>query len=306
MPFEDIVMFEDKAATIYYRVTATSAEPVQGSIIGESRWVMYVNGQEIVTFMATARNLHFLAIGFLASENLIESLADIGSIRVNHASDHAYWFIPALGVDEERAMAVCEDGVGSIEVRLTRAFKMPARRILTSGCGGGVTFDDLSKDQPRSQSDRTVHAAQIFAMMRELNARATLYRESRGVHTSALGDGARLVSLQEDIGRHNTLDKIRGECLLRGIDTRDTILIATGRISSEMITKAAKMQVPIIVSRTSPTQLALELARAWNMTIIGYARGGTMQVYHGMERVVVDGATVPAKVTAKENVEVED
>lgn len=292
-------MFEDNAAVVYYRVTESHAEPVQASIIGETRWTMYINRAEVVTFMATPRNLHLLAIGFLASENLIQSLRDIGSLRVNHAPELAYWFIPALGINEERVQAVCQDGVGSIEVRLNHEFRIPERRILTSGCGGGVTFDDISKEHAPLVSNKTVRAAKIFAMMHELNARATLYRESRGVHTSALFVDEKLISLQEDVGRHNTLDKIRGDCMLRGIDTRDGILVATGRISSEMITKAAKMQVPIVVSRTSPTLLALELARAWNITMIGYARGGTMQVYHGMERVIVDG-NVPKKTFAEE------
>jgi FdhD protein len=108
------------------------------------------------------------------------------------------------------------------------------------------------------------------------------------VHTSALGDDSHLLVFAEDVGRHNTLDKIRGECLLRGIETRDQILISTGRISSEMITKAAKMRVPIVASRTSPTHLALQLARAWNITLIGYAHAGEMRVYHGIERIRID------------------
>ena len=283
-------MFEEKAKTLYYRVTETGAEPVQGLVIGESRWAMFVNGVEVVTFMATPRNLHHLALGFLASENLIAGLDEIASIRVNEAADRAYWYIPALGLNETRAMAVCEEGVGSIEVRLTRAeFRLPPHRILTSGCGGGVTFDDLSREQTPLDSKRTVRAAQIFSMMRELNAHAALYRECRGVHTSALGDGERLLSIAEDVGRHNTLDKIRGDCMMRGVATRDGILISTGRISSEMMTKAAKMQAPIVISRTSPTHLALQLARTWNITLVGYARGGQMQVYNGVERIIVDG-----------------
>ncbi len=255
-------------------------------MIGESRWTLFVNDIELVTLMATARNLHHLAIGFLASENFIARLDEIASLRVNLATDRAYWFIPALGVDETRTLPVCEAGVGTIQVRLTRAdFRPPAHRIITSGCGGGVTFDDLAHAQTPLDSTRTVHAAQLFALMRELNTRATLYRECRGVHTSALGDEARLLALAEDVGRHNTLDKLRGECLLRGIDPRDQILLSTGRISSEMITKAAKMRVPIVASRTSPTLLALELARAWNITLIGYLHAGQMHVYHGIERI---------------------
>ncbi|MBI5301942.1 MAG: formate dehydrogenase accessory sulfurtransferase FdhD [Chloroflexi bacterium] len=282
-------MFEDKVQTTYHHITEKGVAPIQGWVIGESRWTLFVNDSEVVTFMATARNLHHLALGFLASENFIARLDQVASLRVNLASDRAYWYIPALGIEETRAMAICEEGVGTIQVRLTHAdFHLPARRIITSGCGGGVTFDDLSKEQTPMDSTRTVHVAQLFALMRELNARATLYRECRGVHTSALGDGEQLLALAEDVGRHNTLDKLRGECLLRGIATHDRILISTGRISSEMITKAAKMRVPIVVSRTSPTHLSVQLARAWNVTLIGYLHAGQMQVYHGMERIIVD------------------
>ena len=138
-------MYDDKATTQYYRVTKASAETAQGAVIGESRWILYVNGAEVVTFLATPRNLHHLALGFLVSENMIARLDEIASLRVNEAANRAYWFIPALGVNETRAMAVCEEGVGSIQVRLTRDdFRVPPHRVLTSGCGGGVTFDDLS------------------------------------------------------------------------------------------------------------------------------------------------------------------
>jgi FdhD protein len=158
---------------------------------------------------------------------------------------------------------------------------------LTSGCGGGVTFTDLSAQQPPLDSKRTARAGQLFTMMDALYAQGELYRATRGVHTSALADGEKILALAEDVGRHNTLDKIRGECLMRGIETRDQILLSTGRISSEMITKAAKMQVPIVASRTSPTSLALELARAWNIALIGYVRAEEMRVYWGVSRIVV-------------------
>lgn len=280
-------MFEDKLQTTVYRIGEKGVEQVSGAVIGESRWALYVNDQEVVTFMATAKNLHHLALGFLASENLIAGLDEIASVRVNLAPESAYWFIPALGIDETRPMPVCEQGVGSIHIRVNRPtpFVVPARRIITSGCGGGVTFDDLSGQQAPVTSTLRVRVPQVFALMHELNAHAILYRETRGVHTSVLADGERLVAIAEDVGRHNTIDKLRGECLLRGIDTHDRILLSTGRISSEMITKAAKMRVPIVISRTSPTSLAVELARAWNITLIGYAHAGQMQVYNGIERL---------------------
>jgi FdhD protein len=194
-------------------------------------------------------------------------------------------------------MAVCEENIGSIQVRLTRDdFRVPAHRVLTSGCGGGVTFSDMSSQQAALDSKRTVRAAQLFAMIGEMYAQGHLYRATRGVHSSALTDGEKVLALAEDVGRHNTLDKIRGECLLRGIATRDQILLSTGRISSEMIVKAARMQVPIVASRTSPTSLALQLARAWNIALIGYLRAEEMHVYCGMERVTLALAFPPGQV----------
>lgn len=282
-------MFEAKAQAVYYRVTEKGIESVDSCVIGESRWALYVNDQEVVTFMATSRDLHHLALGFLASEDLIAGLDDIASVRVNLASDCAYWFIPALGLNETRSMPVCEDGVGSIQVRLTHeTFHLPTRRTITSGCGGGVTFADLTKEQSPIESSVKVRPAQIFKMMHELIANATLYHECRGVHTSALATADHLLAIAEDVGRHNTIDKLRGYCLMQGIGTRDAMLLSTGRISSEMITKASKMQTPIVVSRTSPTELAVELAKAWNITLIGYAHAGQMQVYSGLERIDVE------------------
>ncbi len=279
-------MIEEKSDVHWFRVTERGAERVQGAVIGESRWILYVNDREVVTFMATPRNLHHLALGFLASENLIADVREIASLRVNLASDCAYWYIPALGLDETRGMPICEEGVGSIQVRLTREqFVLPGHRTITSGCGGGTTFDDLSSQHTPLETGRRIRPAQIFALMHEMNQRSTLYRECRGVHTSALADGERLLAIAEDVGRHNTLDKLRGECMLRGIATRDAIILSTGRISSEMIVKAAKMQTPIVVSRTSPTHLAVQLAQTWNITLIGYARAGEMLVYHGMDRI---------------------
>ncbi len=279
-------MFEDRSETILYRVTEKGAIAETGLVIGESRWVLYVNDQEIVSFMATPRNLHHLAIGFLASEGLVNNLDEIASIRVNLSAERAYWYIPALGVNQERTMPTCEDGVGSIQVRLNRALAaLPTRRTITSGCGGGVTFDDMAGIQTPVHSNKTVRPGQIFAMMQELIRHAALYRESRGVHTSALSDGEQLLSVQEDVGRHNTIDKIRGDCMLRGLSTTDGILLSTGRISSEMMTKAGKMRIPIVVSRTSPTFLAVQLAQVWNITLAGYAHAGEMLVYAGVGRI---------------------
>ena len=289
----------------YLEFDGERARPVRRPVIAETPWVLYVDRRELVTFMCSPIGLHQLALGFLLSEGMINALEDVWQIKVYLEENLVYMYFPNAGLDGKLTMHTCEEATGSIDVRLRRPAPIRSeKRILTSGCGGGMTFDDLSGDRPPIQSDLRITTAQVAGLMRQLNEAATLYRASRGVHTSALADagqergesGARLLALAEDVGRHNTLDKIRGTCLLGGISTQDRILISSGRISSEMIGKARKMEGPIVISRTSPTVMSIRLAQAWNMTLIGYVRGRQMRVYTGAERILfAPDSGVPAE-----------
>ncbi len=261
---------------------------VERPVIAETPWILYVDGRELVTFMCSPVRLHALAFGFLQSEGIIARLSDVWRLKVHVEENQVYQYFPEAGLDELMVVASCPEAVGTIDVRLAQPMRQrPERRVLTSGCGGGITFDDLSGDLPPLVSDRRVSAAQITGLMRELDYQANLYRTSRGVHTSALADEAIMI-LAEDVGRHNTLDKIRGECLLSQTATEDRLLLTSGRISSEMIGKARKMNVPIVVSRTSPTAMSVQLARRWNMTLVGYARAPRFRVYAGAERIIFE------------------
>ena len=246
----------DGAFPTTYHIFDGDWQPVTGQVIEEALVSFHVNGQVLATIAATPVQLDWLAVGFLANEGFITSK------------------------DELRAAHICPSGL-CVDVWLTtsREIKPPQRRILTSGCGGGVTFDDLTKTHPPLDSDLTLPVEQLWGLLDQLQGAAQLYRRTRGVHTSALFRDARLLSSAEDVGRHNTLDKIRGDCLLRGVDTRGGILLSTGRVSSEMLNKAAKMGCPIVASRTSATSLAVNLARAWNITLVGYLQRGKLLVY---------------------------
>jgi len=244
----------DGAIPITYHTFDGDWQPIDGHVIEEVLISIHVNGQELATIAATPIHQDRLAIGFLANEGLIGSK------------------------DEVRAVHICPSGL-CVDVWLTHDIESPSKRILTSGCGGGVTFDDLTGTQAPLDSNTTLPAGQLWSLMEQLQNVGRLYRRTRGVHTSALFSGAKLVSSGEDVGRHNTLDKIRGDCLLRGVDTHDGILLSTGRISSEMLNKAAKMGCPIVASRTSPTSLSVQLALAWNVALVGYVRRGKMLVY---------------------------
>lgn len=236
--------------------------PVDGVVIHEQQVRIHVNGVELVSFMCTPKDVDLLALGFLCSEGVIRELADV------------------------RLVHVCPSET-CVEVWLHDPQPvLPQRAIVTSGCGGGVTFDDLSQRVSPVQSEARVSARQINNGMRQLVDAAALYRLTRGVHTSALSDGQHLIALAEDVGRHNTIDKLWGYCLQQGIATADRLLLATGRISSEMLNKAAKMRVPVVASRTSPTSLSVQLAREWNITLIGYVRGDSFNVYSAGQRVL--------------------
>lgn len=260
-------MADDKEGirpTTYVLYKGDTASQVTNAVIEEALVCISVNGQELATFMCTPHRLEELALGFLRSEGFIQNLADV---EVLHLS----------------ASRTCVD----IWLR-DLSFSPPKRQIITSGCGGGVTFDDLSQRLPPLNTAATVTPTQVSRLMHQLHLSAELYQEARGVHTSALSDGQELLLVAQDVGRHNTIDRLWGQALQQEIETEGRILLASGRISSEMINKAAKMKIPIIISRTSPTSLSVELGRAWNVTVIGYARGNTFRVYSAPERVVCE------------------
>ncbi len=235
---------------------------IQDGVIEEAMVCISINGRELATFMCSPIELKDLALGFLRSEGLIQRTEDV---TVLHLAENAR----------------CVD----IWLKDT-SFEPPTRRIITSGCGGGVTFDDMSTRHQPLDSTFSLSPKQIAHLMQQLHLSAELYNEVRGVHTSALSNGHELLLVAQDVGRHNTIDRLWGQALQRNIDTQDTVLLASGRISSEMINKAAKMGIPIIASRTSPTSLSVELAHAWNITLIGYARGNQFRVYSAPERIV--------------------
>ena len=237
-------------------------QPKEIPVVQEGPLSVYVNGQELVTLLCTSSKLEALVVGFLAFEGIIRGLEDIQSLTV---------------LDED----------GYADVRLTSDFVPPRRRIHTSGCGGGITFSLEAHGSAAMEDNSTVDPRSLFPLIRELYLEAQSYRESRGIHAAALADGEKLLIVTEDVGRHNAIDKICGEAMLRGIPTTGKVLLATGRISSEMLRKGAHMGTPIVVSRTSATTMSVDLAKRLGLTLIGYVRGDSFYVYSHPERLVM-------------------
>lgn len=234
----------------------------QVALPSEMSLTIFINSVEVVTILCTPAKLNCLVTGFLYSEGIISSVSDIAGMRI---------------CDEEPT--------ADIQL-LDKKYTAPVRRTLTSGCGGGISFDT---QRQRIDSNLVATPQEISALMKQLHQHQHLFRQTGGLHSSALCNREQILATAEDIGRHNTLDKILGECLLRNIPTRDSILLTTGRMSSEMLLKAAKMQAAIVVSRGSPTGRAVALGRELNMTVVGYARGNRLSVFSGEKRLRVHG-----------------
>ena len=251
----------DGAVPFQYHIFDGGWQTVEAEVIEEGFLTIFVNGRELAALMCTPRDPAQLALGFLANEGFIQSYQEV---EICHTCPTE----------------------GCVDIWLSHPISgEPRRKIITSGCGGGLTFADLAAYLPPVQEPRRIHPQKLSELISQLQDRDSLYARARGVHTSGLSDGEQILMAAEDVGRHNTIDRLQGECLRRGIDPQGLILLATGRISSEMIHKAARMGCPIVASRTSPTSLSVGLAQEWNITLCGYVRRNQMNVYAHPERL---------------------
>jgi FdhD protein len=246
----------------YVTVRGGRVSEVAGEVVREQPLTVYVNGEKFLTLLCSPMMLEPLVVGYLWMEQVIG------------------------GVDEVAGLEVSEVD-GRADVTLTHPVTLPTERILTSGCGGGITFRIDHRLFPRLDSPLRVRPAALAHGMKLLFQAAEHYQRSRGIHGAALFDGERLLVVAEDVGRHNAVDKIKGAALLQGMPTADRILLSTGRISSEMLLKAARMGVPLVASRTSPTEMAVGLAEQLNVTVCGYVRPDGLNLYAG-EALVLD------------------
>jgi len=210
---------------------------VEAETIVEVPVGLTVNGEAWLTFMCTPVQLEALAVGFLYNEGVLHSMEEVVEARL------------------------CEHG-DNVDVWLTHAATQPKHWRRTSGCTGGQRAVDALTDllpAPRNPGP-ALPTERILNQMDMLLEAQDLYRETGGVHTSALSDGTQVVVSAEDIGRHNTLDKIAGLCLMQNIWPENRILLTTGRISLEMLQKTARLGATVLISRTSPSSLSIELA----------------------------------------------
>lgn len=249
------------------RITKDRCRQTRVSVVREIPLTIFLNEREIITLLCTGAHIESLAVGFLKSEGLLQHRGNLQKLETDRDGQ-------TVRVYTKEPTEMAEQLFG--------------KRTVTSGCGKGTIFynvlDSLQSQPLKNQV--TIRVAQVRNLMTELHKRSELYRLSRGVHNCGLATTRKILLFRADIGRHNAVDMIQGECFFKDLDTSDKILITTGRITSEILLKAAKMKIPMLISRSAATSLSLDLAHKLNMTVIGYVRGGSIVAYAGGENLI--------------------
>ena len=238
-------------------------------IAGEHPLTLYVDKREILTLMTLGAAPEALAIGYLRNQRLLDRIEDIVSVQVD-------WDVNAVVINTR-------SGLKDLEAKL-------GKRTTTSGCGQGTVFGDLMEeiDSVRLPGDATLTRSTLYALLDRVRVHETIYKQAGAVHGCALatnGDGAsEILYFVEDVGRHNAVDAIAGKMWLDRVDGGDKIFYTTGRLTSEMVIKAAQMGIPFLVSRSGLTQMGYEIARKVGITMIGRATNKHFLLFTGGER----------------------
>ena len=240
------------------KISSDKTETIETMVVAEASVTLTVNGETWLTFACTPTLIDALAVGFLFNEGIIQSMSEVAGVHP------------------------CDD-YSNVDVWLEHPASKPAYWTRTSGCTGGVTQGEAlaASISPAGRFSTDM----IFSGMDQLLQNQEIYQEAGGLHSSGISYGFATWLQAEDIGRHNTLDKLAGLIIVNKIPIDHCMLFTTGRISSEMLQKAVRMKAAVVVSRTSPTLHAIDLAEKSGITLVGYARRNQFNVYSHPERL---------------------
>lgn len=241
------------------RNAGSSFEEIVDSIALEKRLRVSVNGKEVLSLYCTPLMVRELVVGMFMTEDIIKGAWCAERMSIEYRDD-VFVDIPAEG-------EVSTDGA-----------------VITSGCIGGITFPKRLNLRETGDPFR-IEAAALKDLFRKFQNASELYKLTGCVHSAGLSDGDTILCLAEDIGRHNAVDKIIGYAILEHIPFEGKVMLASGRLSSEIVSKCAKWGIPLVASRTSPTSLAVEIAEKSGVTVVGFIRADRFNVYTHPERI---------------------
>ncbi len=238
------------------------------SLIDEKILTIYLNNIEILTAMTICDYPEYLAVGFLFNQNMITSLSDLQEVEFN----------------EDLSVVVVRTN------KITTYETQNKKRIKTSGCAMGTIFGEMfDKLVPlASKKFQTFSLSAIRAIIKDINQTKSLYLEAGAIHGSVLCDSESILVYMEDVGRHNAVDKVSGFIVMEGINPADKFLYTTGRLTTEMVLKTVSMGIPLLVSRSGFTKSAVELAKKFNLTMVGRFKGSRFMCVSGFERIIIN------------------
>ncbi|WP_456314208.1 formate dehydrogenase accessory sulfurtransferase FdhD [Sabulicella glaciei] len=239
---------------------------VETSVTVERPLTLYLNGQEIVTMMTILDRPEDLAVGYLLNQGMLRT-------------------------DDQLTAVEYDDDLGVVVVRTERRTSFEEKlkkKTLTSGCAQGTAFGDLMEGfaEVKLDPEARLRTSELYRLLHRINTVPSLYLEAGAIHGCALAEGDRPLCYMEDVGRHNAVDKIAGWMFREGV--RGSVFYTTGRLTSEMVIKTVRMDIPILVSRSGFTAWGVELAREANLTLIGRCKGKRFTVLAGEERLIWD------------------
>lgn len=253
-----------------------NGHPVEISVVEEKPLTIYLNRQEIVTAMTIGDYPEFLALGFLHNQGMLANADDVTSVQYD---------------DEIQTVVVRTASQTTYEEKLQK-------RVRTSGCAVGTTFGDMMDGLEGLALPRaTVRTSWLYALAHKINTTPSLYLEAGAIHGTVLCHQDTPLVFMEDVGRHNAVDKIAGWMLTERASPEDKILYTTGRLTSEMVIKTAKMGIPVLASRSGFTAWGVEIAQQIGLTLIGRMRGQRFVCLSGDDRLIrdVDPAKIPSE-----------
>ena len=242
-------------------------EALPTPIAGEHPLTLYVDKREVVTLMTLGQAPEALAIGYLRNQRLVRSIEEIAQVQVDWETDSV--------------VVTTRKHIRGLRERMKK-------RTVTTGCGQGTVFGDLMEeiDSIKLRDDVKLTEETLYGLLDAVRHRETVYKSAGAVHGCALAGGAEILYFVEDVGRHNAVDAIAGQMWLDRVDGSDKIFYTTGRLTSEMVIKAAQMRIPFLVSRSGLTEMGHRIASQVGITMIGRAVTKHYLLFTGKHRFV--------------------
>ncbi len=241
---------------------------IEASVVEERPLTLFLNGREIVTMMTIGDFPRYLAVGYLLNQTMLRPGDTITAIDYDQETETVVVRTPHRTDFEEKL----------------------SRKTLTSGCAQGTVFGDVMEtfETVRLDPGAVLRTSWLYALTRRINTTDSLYLAAGAIHGCVLCEQDRPLIYMEDVGRHNAIDKIAGYMALEGVGPEGKIFYTTGRLTSEMVIKAVRMRIPILISRSGFTAWGVDLARRADLTLIGRARGKRFIALAGEHRIVFD------------------